>query len=135
MTSSKRIKRFDEINITPLTDIFLVLLIIMMVVAPMLNSQGLSINLPSVSDASPTLQKEQKVIKIDILPTNEIKVNDQLWLESNDLTQQLRALKTTFPDGVILHLSPQALHATSMKVLDAVEGAQISALSIVESAV
>ncbi|MBM3288714.1 MAG: biopolymer transporter ExbD, partial [Candidatus Hydrogenedentes bacterium] len=27
----------DEINITPLTDIFLVLLIIMMVVAPMLN--------------------------------------------------------------------------------------------------
>jgi biopolymer transport protein ExbD/biopolymer transport protein TolR len=135
MTSSKRLKHFDEINITPLTDIFLVLLIIMMVVAPMLNSQGLSINLPSVSEASPTLQKEQKVIEIDILPTNEIKVNDQLWVESNDLTQQLRTLKTTFPDGVILRLSPQALHATSMKVLDAVEGAQISALSIVESAI
>ncbi|MCC6153561.1 MAG: biopolymer transporter ExbD, partial [Candidatus Hydrogenedentes bacterium] len=33
----------DEINITPLTDIFLVLLIIMMVVAPMLNYLALPV--------------------------------------------------------------------------------------------
>ena len=32
---------FNEINITPLTDIFLVLLIIMMVIAPMMDQQGL----------------------------------------------------------------------------------------------
>ena len=39
---------FNEINITPLTDIFLVLLIIMMVIAPMLDQQGLNLAVPEV---------------------------------------------------------------------------------------
>ena len=37
---------FNEINITPLTDIFLVLLIIMMVIAPLLDQQGISLTAP-----------------------------------------------------------------------------------------
>ena len=37
---------FNEINITPLTDIFLVLLIIMMVIAPLLDQQGLNLTVP-----------------------------------------------------------------------------------------
>ena len=37
-SSNKKQKLFTEINITPLTDIFLVLLIIMMVVAPSFQS-------------------------------------------------------------------------------------------------
>ena len=39
---------FTEINITPLTDIFLVLLIIMMVVAPTFQSVDNSISVPEV---------------------------------------------------------------------------------------
>ena len=39
---------FNEINITPLTDIFLVLLIIMMVIAPLLDQQGLNLAVPEV---------------------------------------------------------------------------------------
>ncbi|XVJ50656.1 MAG: protein TolR [Vampirovibrio sp.] len=46
MTS--KIQRFDEINITPLTDIFLVLLIIMMVVAPVMMQKNNEIQLPSI---------------------------------------------------------------------------------------
>ena len=52
---------FNEINITPLTDIFLVLLIIMMVIAPMLDQQGLNLAVPEVVNA------EQ--IKKDMLDT------------------------------------------------------------------
>ena len=40
---------FTEINITPLTDIFLVLLIIMMVVAPTFQSVDNSISIPEVN--------------------------------------------------------------------------------------
>ena len=40
---------FTEINITPLTDIFLVLLIIMMVVAPTFQSMDNSINIPEIN--------------------------------------------------------------------------------------
>ena len=41
---------FNEINITPLTDIFLVLLIIMMVIAPLLDQQGLNLTVPEMVD-------------------------------------------------------------------------------------
>lgn len=40
---------FTEINITPLTDIFLVLLIIMMVVAPMFQSVDKQIEIPEIN--------------------------------------------------------------------------------------
>jgi biopolymer transport protein ExbD len=43
---------FNEINITPLTDIFLVLLIIMMVVAPMVESGRADIKPPTITSGS-----------------------------------------------------------------------------------
>ena len=46
MSTNKKGKMFTEINITPLTDIFLVLLIIMMVIAPLLDQQGLNLTVP-----------------------------------------------------------------------------------------
>ena len=49
--SVKRRKEFSDINITPLTDIFLVLLIIMMVVAPLLDQQGLNLVVPDRVEA------------------------------------------------------------------------------------
>jgi biopolymer transport protein TolR len=41
-----------DINVTPLVDVMLVLLIIMMVVAPMIN-QGASITLPRAANSTP----------------------------------------------------------------------------------
>ena len=41
-----RRQTFNDINITPLTDIFLVLLILMMVIAPILDQQGLTLAVP-----------------------------------------------------------------------------------------
>ena len=54
---------FNEINITPLTDIFLVLLIIMMVIAPMLDQQGLNLTVPE-NVAQEQQQKETKIMTI-----------------------------------------------------------------------
>jgi biopolymer transport protein ExbD len=49
MAGSSLVQSFDEINITPLTDIFLVLLIIMMVVAPMMTQQRQDVKLPAIA--------------------------------------------------------------------------------------
>ena len=43
---------FNEINITPLTDIFLVLLIIMMVIAPSFQSMDNDIKIPEISSGT-----------------------------------------------------------------------------------
>ena len=52
---------FNEINITPLTDIFLVLLIIMMVVAPTFQSNDSSINVPEINSGVSIEQKNATV--------------------------------------------------------------------------
>ena len=49
-STNKKQKLFSEINITPLTDIFLVLLIIMMVVAPAFQSMDNAVDVPEVNN-------------------------------------------------------------------------------------
>jgi biopolymer transport protein TolR len=52
-----------EINVTPLVDVMLVLLIIFMVTAPMLAS-GIKVNLPSAKTAQPLETKEPVVVVV-----------------------------------------------------------------------
>jgi biopolymer transport protein ExbD/biopolymer transport protein TolR len=59
--SSGKKDLFTEINITPLTDIFLVLLIIMMVIAPMFQSMDKNIKLPSIKNGISLNEKEVTV--------------------------------------------------------------------------
>ena len=44
----KHVAAFTEINITPFTDVALVLLIVFMVTMPLLNEPGIEVNLPQV---------------------------------------------------------------------------------------
>ena len=54
---------FTEINITPLTDIFLVLLIIMMVVAPTFQSIDNSITIPEVNSGT-SIEQGKVVVSV-----------------------------------------------------------------------
>ena len=58
-------KTFNEINITPLTDIFLVLLIIMMVIAPLLDQQGLNLTVPE-NVAEEQVKKDTKILTVNV---------------------------------------------------------------------
>ena len=53
-----------DINVTPLVDVMLVLLIIFMVTAPML-SMGIDVNLPRVKSKSVDLAEEKLVLSIN----------------------------------------------------------------------
>jgi biopolymer transport protein TolR len=61
-----------EINITPLTDIFLVLLIIFMVTSVAMVQSGANINLPEVEET----KSEPRQIVITVTPQKEIFVNN-----------------------------------------------------------
>jgi biopolymer transport protein TolR len=52
-----------DINVTPLVDVMLVLLIIFMVTAPLL-AKGVKVNLPQASAAQPLNQKEPIVVSV-----------------------------------------------------------------------
>jgi biopolymer transport protein TolR len=89
----------SEINVTPLVDVMLVLLIIFMVTAPMLQ-EGMSVNVPQVK-AAPLEQHEEEpvVLVIDRAGAMSIKKNevtkDSLGEELQKIFEQ-RADKTLY---------------------------------------
>ena len=78
----------SQINVTPLVDVMLVLLVIFMVTAPIIQ-QGVQVNLPKVKAAALPGKEEQFVVSIT--RNNEIYLNDAK-LSAADLTDKLAAL-------------------------------------------
>ena len=62
--SDKRKKVVADINITPFTDVVLVLLIIFMITTPMLSQHQIKVNLPEATET--TENREDKIIEISI---------------------------------------------------------------------
>jgi biopolymer transport protein TolR len=58
-------RMMSEINVTPLVDVMLVLLIIFMVTAPML-TQGVDVNLPQANAKAMRAEEERLVITVDM---------------------------------------------------------------------
>lgn len=70
--SNGRKRLVSEINVTPLVDVMLVLLIIFMVTAPMM-TQGIDVDLPETTSKS--LRQEEKPIVITIDKEGELSIN------------------------------------------------------------
>jgi biopolymer transport protein ExbD len=128
MKTGTRRAIFSEINITPLTDIFLVLLIIMMVVAPMLDSSGLKLDVPSAAPSADTKEKP-KTIDITIAPDDKISINGQPFTGLS-LPNHLRGLAGQYPDGVLIHPDEQASHGALTHVMDAAQSAGITKMGV-----
>ena len=80
---------FTEINITPLTDIFLVLLIIMMVIAPSFQSVDNNINIPEINSG---ISIEQKNAEIAVTKSGQYYLNGRV-ISSDNLVTELNNLK------------------------------------------
>jgi len=115
-----------EINITPLTDIFLVLLIIFMITSSAIVESGGRVNLPSAVKT----QSEPRGITVTITPKNEIYVNQKKVTEAN-LENSLREVLETSPDKiVILRGDREMLFGEAVKVLSIVKKAGASEIAI-----
>lgn len=87
-----------EINVTPLTDIFLVLLIIFMVTSTAMMQQGSKVSLPSAQGANP----ETTGLTITATADHTIELNG-VTVERDKLRDELaKALATREDKGVIL---------------------------------
>ncbi len=87
----------SQINVTPLVDVMLVLLVIFMVTAPIIQ-QGVEVNVPKVR-AAPLPGEEQQFV-VSITRDNQIYLNDAR-LDPDELTQKLAAISAERPDRQI----------------------------------
>ena len=121
---------FNEINITPLTDIFLVLLIIMMVIAPILDQQGLSLAIPEYVEEN-TQNKDTKIFSIQITSDDKY-ILDNEEVAYTDLLTVLREQSKINQDGLMIQADGNSSHETVVRLMDTARNAGIHSISISE---
>ena len=115
-----------EINITPLTDIFLVLLIIFMVTSVAMVQSGANINLPEVEET----KSEPRQIVITVTPQKEIFVNNTPTVLA-DLEGFLRLLIQAQPDiPVVLEGDKDVILGEAVKILAVAQRAGAKQIAI-----
>jgi len=122
---------FNEINITPLTDIFLVLLIIMMVIAPMLDQQGLNLTVPENVAEEQVKNKETKIMTI------MVDAGDKYYFDGNEipadkLEAHIKSQAKDFPDGLLIKTDSDSSHGAMVKVIDSARNSGITSISVDE---
>ncbi|MFQ5425519.1 MAG: ExbD/TolR family protein [Gaiellales bacterium] len=115
-----------EINITPLTDVFLVLLVIFMVTTSVIHNQGKNIDLPGaeVSDATP------QGVTVTVTPDGEILVNDQLTDEAGLFVTLEAALGEAREKVVILRGDRKVLLGQAVNILDVAQQAGATGIAL-----
>ena len=119
---------FTEINITPLTDIFLVLLIIMMVVAPTFQSVDNTITIPEVNSG---VAIEQGKVVVSVTKDGTIYV-DSKKSSAETLVADLEAVK--IPDDknpqVVVKADEKVKSSVIMTIMDAAQDAHYKKLIV-----
>jgi biopolymer transport protein TolR len=118
-----------DINVTPLIDVMLVLLIIMMLIAPML-PQGVPVALPEANNAAekPDTQK-QTVVAIDA--SSNFWVNTARVAPGELVTRVQRALEDKREKVVYVKGDKDAKYSAVMDAMDALRKAQIENIALI----
>ena len=119
---------FNEINITPLTDIFLVLLIIMMVIAPMLDQQGLNLAVPEIVNKE-QITKDPKIMNFSVTSDNKY-IFDGNEILISDLEATVTKYAKDYPDGLLIQVEEDAEHGTVVKLMDSARNAGVTSISL-----
>ena len=116
---------FTEINITPLTDIFLVLLIIMMVIAPSFQSVDQDINIPEINSG---VAVEQKNAEISVTKQGNYYINGRP-INSDNLVAELTQLKPTLEKPeVVVKADTDTKSSEIQKIMKAAQEAEYAKL-------
>ena len=128
---SKMRDTFNEINITPLTDIFLVLLIIMMVIAPMLDQQGLNLTVPENVAEQQMQNKESKIMTVMVDADDNYYIEGEI-ISADNLEESIRSQAQNYPDGLLIRTDADSSHGAMVKVMDSARNSGITSISIDE---
>lgn len=122
---------FNEINITPLTDIFLVLLIIMMVIAPLLDQQGLNLTVPEMVDQEQIKNNETKILSVTVSADDRYYIEGE-EIAADNLETTLKQLAKDYPDGLLIESDGDATHGAVVKLMDNARNSGITSISVTE---
>jgi len=129
MNTSRR-TAMSEINVTPLVDVMLVLLIIFMVTAPMMQ-EGVTVELPQAKGTPLTKEQDSTPVIIAVSDNGAIFVDEVPVQEEQLPARILEATKDRSASEVYLRADKSVPYGTVVRIMGALKGAGISNLGMI----
>jgi len=119
----------NEINVTPMIDVLLVLLIIFMMVIPM-SRKAIDLQLPDPTPDNTPQGPPPAQIVLEVLPGNVYKVNSQP-IGKNDLQKRLKEIYDPRPEKIIfVKGDPAVKYSDVIWAMDAARGAGVKVIGV-----
>jgi biopolymer transport protein ExbD len=119
----------SDINVTPLVDVMLVLLIIMMLVAPMLQ-KGVDVRLPEAGNTSDKPETQEQTV-LAVTADKRYYVNGLQVPEAQLLERIQTALEEKREKVVLIKADTDAPYGSVMTVMDRLRDAQIEDIGLI----
>ena len=119
----------NEINVTPMIDVLLVLLIIFMMVIPM-SRKAIDLQLPDPTpDDSPAGPPPSQIV-LEVLPGNTFKINSQPVAKA-ELGKRLKEIYDPRPDKIIfVKGDPTVKYSDVISAMDVARGAGVKVIGM-----
>src|SRR6185295_8025821 len=128
VSSSREATTISQINVTPLVDVMLVLLVIFMVTAPIIQ-QGVEVNLPQTQSGA--ISGKEDPLIVTIAKNGKVYLNDNA-MSPEELGKKLRAIKAIQSDKqVYLRADQDVRYGLVMKTIAEIKQAGIERLGMV----
>lgn len=117
-----------EINVTPLVDVMLVLLIVFMITAPLL-TVGVAVDLPKTQAKS--MSEDQEPLTITIQADGTIYLQEEV-IEVRELTQKLTAIaKNGYDERIFVRGDENVNYGRIMAVMGTINGAGFRRVALI----
>ena len=118
------------INVTPLVDVTLVLLIIFMVTARIIVSQGMPMDLPKAASG----EALQQVFSVELAADGKTRVDSENLTSDEGITALAKAAKAKTPDlRAVIRADRKVEHGRVIHVLDLLKRAQVAKIAFAVS--
>jgi biopolymer transport protein TolR len=127
-----RSQPISGINVTPMVDVMLVLLVIFMVTAPLLTS-GVTVDLPA-ANAKP-ITGQDKPLTVSVKADGTIWLSEDTQVQLDDLAPRIKAMSSNNPDARIFVRGDGAVnYARMVEVLSNLQGAGLNHVALLTQA-